>query len=115
MGSHRRTRNTTADNADRIAAIEEKLDTIMEYVNVAAGQKNFGQMIQEEASLLGLKWTEACQVTEALEDPDKVSAIERLLLSNLLSSQMPKYMDSMFKTFFDESLRGHMFLDRPHG
>ena len=76
-------------------------------------EKKAKQMLNEDTTLLGLKWTTIRQLDLALED--NVKAIQRLLICPSISDCSTRYFADVMTSFFDEEIRGCMYIGTPSG
>ena len=78
-------------------------------------EKKAKLMVNEDTTLLGLKWTTIRQLDLALEDNVKVEAIQRLLICPSVSDSSTHYFADVMTSFFDEEIRDCIFIGTPSG
>ena len=76
-------------------------------------EKKAKQMVNEDTTLLGLKWTTIRQLDLALED--NVKAIQRLLICPSVSDSSTRYFADVLTSFFDVEIRDCIFIGTPSG
>lgn len=109
MAGQRKLRHEHKDLDARISALETKTDNAVEFSSVAANRMRTDDVINEDANMLGLKWSTFEEINLAMTDVDKVAAVKRLLVGDHFGDHA-HYVGNVLSFFISDSLKGHLFL-----
>ena len=88
---------------------------LKEQLAFMVAEKKAKQMLNEDSTLLDLKWKTIRDMELALEDNVKVEAIQRLLICPSVSDSSTRYFADVMTFFFDDDIRGCMYIGTPSG